>query len=116
MLAELLLLADDLPESGKLAAALSETFLLPDGSAPVPDRRDRTSVFADLYRRLALAQLNNQVRNKVAAALVGCEVRALRPAGARLARARRVRHARRPRTDCRTWPDGLGISRGPGGS
>ncbi|HEX9625074.1 MAG TPA: hypothetical protein VF979_11910 [Streptosporangiaceae bacterium] len=69
MLAELLLLADDLPESGELAAALSETFLPPDDSAPAPARRDRTSVFADLYRRLALAQLNNQVRNKVAAAL-----------------------------------------------
>ena len=71
MLAELLLLADALPESGKLAAALSETFLLPEDSTPGPVRRDRTSVFADLYRRLALAQLNNQVRNKVAAALRG---------------------------------------------
>jgi hypothetical protein len=69
VLAELLLLAAALPESGKLAAALSETFLPPDDSVPAPARRDRTSVFADLYRRLALAQLNNQVRNKVAAAL-----------------------------------------------
>lgn len=69
VLAELLLLADALPESSKLAAALSETFLPPDDSVPAPARRDPTSVFADLYRRLALAQLNNQVRNKVAAAL-----------------------------------------------
>ncbi len=69
VLAELLLLADDLPESSELAAALSETFLPPEDSAPALARRDRTSVFADLYRRLALAQLNNQVRNKVAAAL-----------------------------------------------
>jgi hypothetical protein len=69
VLAELLLLADELPESDELATALSETFLPPDDSAPVPARPDRTSVFADLYRRLALAQLNNQVRNKVAAAL-----------------------------------------------
>jgi hypothetical protein len=69
VLAELLLLADDLPESGELAAALSETFLSADDSEPGPERRDRTSAFADLYRRLALAQLNNQVRNKVAAAL-----------------------------------------------
>jgi len=68
VLAELLLLADDLPESSQLAAALSKTFLPPEDSA-LPIRRDRTSVFADLYRRLALAQLNNQVRNKVAAAL-----------------------------------------------
>ena len=69
MLAELLLLADDLPESAELAAALSQTFLPPGDSASALARRDRTSVFADLYRRLALAQLNNQVRNKVAAAL-----------------------------------------------
>ncbi|HEY3902466.1 MAG TPA: hypothetical protein VGM14_00990 [Streptosporangiaceae bacterium] len=69
VVAELLLLADALPESGKLAAALSETFLPPKDSALRLPRRDRATVFADLYRRLALAQLNNQVRNKVAAAL-----------------------------------------------
>ncbi|HET7015446.1 MAG TPA: hypothetical protein VFI65_16130 [Streptosporangiaceae bacterium] len=69
VVAELLLLADDLPESDELAAALSETFLPSDDSAAVLTRRDGTSAFADLYRRLALAQLNNQVRNKVAAAL-----------------------------------------------
>ncbi|HXS65274.1 MAG TPA: hypothetical protein VN767_20665 [Streptosporangiaceae bacterium] len=69
VVAELLLLADDLPESDELAAALSETFLPSGDSAAAPARRDRTSAFADLYRRLALAQLNNQVRNKVAAAL-----------------------------------------------
>jgi hypothetical protein len=69
VLAELLLLADDLPESDELATALSETFLSPDDSAPVAARPDRALAFADLYRRLALAQLNNQVRNKVAAAL-----------------------------------------------
>ncbi len=71
VVAELLLLADDLPESDEFAAALSQTFLPPGDSASAPGRRDRTSVFADLYRRLALAQLNNQVRNKVAAALGG---------------------------------------------
>jgi hypothetical protein len=69
VLAELLLLADGIPESTKLAAALSETFLPTGDSGSAPSGRDRTSVFADLYRRLALAQLNNQVRNKVAAAL-----------------------------------------------
>jgi hypothetical protein len=69
VVAELLLLADALPESGQLAAALSETFLPPKDSTSMLPRRDRASVFADLYRRLALAQLNNQVRNKVAAAL-----------------------------------------------
>src|SRR5262249_18054638 len=70
VVAELLLLADDLPESAELAAALSETFLSPDASALAPARGGgQTSVFADLYRRLALAQLNNQVRNRVAAAL-----------------------------------------------
>jgi hypothetical protein len=69
VLAELLLLADDLPESDQLAAALSATFLPPDASGPGLVRSDRTSAFAELYRRLALAQLNNQVRNKVAAAL-----------------------------------------------
>lgn len=71
VVAELLLLADDLPESGELAAALSETFLPPGDSTPALAQPDRTTAFADLYRRLALAQLNNQVRNRVAAALGG---------------------------------------------
>jgi hypothetical protein len=42
VVAELLLLADALPESRKLAAALSETFLPPGDSASAPARHDRT--------------------------------------------------------------------------
>jgi hypothetical protein len=72
-IAELLLLADDGPEAGMLAIGLSQTFLLPDDSKALLAREERRSAFADLYRRLALHQLNSQVRNKAAAIL--CRLR-----------------------------------------
>jgi hypothetical protein len=68
-MAELLLLAGDIPEPDKLAAALSQALLLPDDSRPALARAERRSAFADLYRRLALHHLNSQVRNKAAAML-----------------------------------------------
>jgi hypothetical protein len=68
-IAELLLLADEGPEASQLATRLNQAFLLPDHSRPAPSRDERRSAFADLYRSLALHQLNNQVRNKAAAAL-----------------------------------------------
>ena len=68
-IAELLYLADDGPEASKLANGLNQAFLLPEDSHPAPARDERRSAFADLYRRLALHQLNNQVRNKAAASL-----------------------------------------------
>ena len=68
-IAELLFLADDGPEASKLATGLNQAFLLPQDSHPAPAHDERRSAFADLYRRLALHQLNNQVRNKAAASL-----------------------------------------------
>jgi hypothetical protein len=68
-IAELLLLVDDGSEATKLATGLNHAFLVPDDSQPVPARGERRSAFADLYRKLALHQLNNQVRNKAAASL-----------------------------------------------
>jgi hypothetical protein len=72
-IAELLLLADDDPEAGTLATGLSQAFLLPDDSQAALAVEERRSVFADLYRRLALHGLNSQVRNKAAAIL--CRLR-----------------------------------------
>ena len=74
-MAELLMLADQMPQAGELAAGLNQAFSLPDNSEPVTDSepptapRDRRSAFAGLYRRFALHQLNSQVRNKAAAML-----------------------------------------------
>ncbi len=68
-IAALLLLADDGPGASKLAAELIQAFLLSDDSGSAPARDERRSVFADLYRRLVLHQLNNQVRNNAAASL-----------------------------------------------
>lgn len=68
-IAELLLLADDDPEAARLATGLSQAFLLPDDSKAALAHEERRSAFADLYRRLALHQLNSQVRNKAAATL-----------------------------------------------
>jgi hypothetical protein len=70
-MADLLYLADDCPGADKLATGLSQRFLLPDDSALGVPEEDRRSVFVELYRRLALHQLENQVRNKAAAALSG---------------------------------------------
>jgi hypothetical protein len=68
-IAELLLLAADDPEAGRLATGLSQAFLVPDDSRAALAREERRSAFADLYRRLALHQLDSQVRNKAAATL-----------------------------------------------
>jgi hypothetical protein len=68
-IAELLLLADEDPEAGMLATGLSQVFLLADNSKAALANEERRSAFADLYRRLALHQLNSQVRNKAAATL-----------------------------------------------
>ena len=70
-MADLLYLADDCPGADKLATGLSQRFLMPADSAPGAPEEDRRSVFVDLYRRLALHQLENQVRNKAAAVLSG---------------------------------------------
>jgi len=71
VIAELLLLADDGPDASKLAAGLSQAFLRPDDSKAALACEERRSAFADLYRRLALHQLDSQVRNKAAAVLCG---------------------------------------------
>lgn len=68
-IAELLLIADEDPEAGVLATGLSQVFLLADNSKAALANEERRSAFADLYRRLALHQLNSQVRNKAAATL-----------------------------------------------
>jgi hypothetical protein len=68
-IAELLLLVDDVPTADDLAAGLSHTFLLPDDSRPALARELRLPAFSDLYRKLALPTLGNQVRNKAAATL-----------------------------------------------
>jgi hypothetical protein len=68
-IAELLLLADEAPAADDLATGLSQALLLPDDSRSVSVRQEPRSAFADLYRRLALHQLNSQVRNKAAAIL-----------------------------------------------
>lgn len=68
-IAELLLLADEDPEAGTLATGLSQAFLLADDSKAALASEERRSAFADLYRRLALHQLNSQVRNKAAETL-----------------------------------------------
>ncbi len=70
-MADLLYLADDCPEADNLATGLSQRFLLSDDSALGVPEEDSRSVFVELYRRLALHQLENQVRNKAAAALSG---------------------------------------------
>lgn len=68
-IAELLLLADEDPAAGTLATGLSQAFLLADDSKAALASEERRSAFADLYRRLALHQLNSQVRNKAAETL-----------------------------------------------
>lgn len=68
-IAELLLIADEDPEAGVLATGLSQVFLLADNSKAALANEERRSAFADLYRRLALHQLNSQVRNKAAETL-----------------------------------------------
>ena len=68
-IAELLLLADDDPEAGKLATGLSQAFLPSDESKADLAREERRSAFTDLYRSVALHRLNSQVRNKAAATL-----------------------------------------------
>jgi hypothetical protein len=68
-IAELLLIADDGPAADELAARLSQAFLPQADSRPALARDERCSAFADVYRRLALHQLNSQVRNKAAAVL-----------------------------------------------
>ncbi len=74
-MAQLLMLADQVPQAGELATGLNQAFLPPDDSQPVTDsqsataRHERRSAFAGLYRRFALHQLNSQVRNKAAAIL-----------------------------------------------
>jgi len=68
-IAELLLLADDIPAASDLATGLSQAFLLPDDSGSPAAHEERCSPFAELYRNLALHQLNNQVRNKASAIL-----------------------------------------------
>lgn len=68
-IAELLILADGDGEASKLAAELSQAFLPPDEFTSALASEERRSAFADLYRELALHQLNSQVRNKAAAIL-----------------------------------------------
>jgi hypothetical protein len=68
-MAELLLLADDVPAAGDLSAGLSQALLPRHDSEPALAGEERRSAFADLYRRLALHQLNSQVRNKASATL-----------------------------------------------
>jgi hypothetical protein len=68
-MAELLMLADQVPQADELATGLNQAFLSSDDSQPATARRERRSAFAGLYRRFALHQLNNQVRNKAAAIL-----------------------------------------------
>ena len=68
-MAELLMLADQVPQADELATGLNQAFLLSDDSQPAAARRERMSAFAGLYRRFALHQLNSQVRNKAAAIL-----------------------------------------------
>lgn len=65
-IAELLLLAEG-PAADKLADGLSQA-LLPQARL-APARDERRFAFADVYRRLALHQLDSQVRNKAAAVL-----------------------------------------------
>jgi len=79
VMAELLLLANDSPEAGKLAVGLSQAFLPPGDSRAVMATKDRRPAFAALYRRLALHQLDSQVRNKAAAVLRKLNARARRP-------------------------------------
>ncbi len=69
VMAELLMLANQVPQADELATGLSQAFLPPDDSQRATERHQRRSAFADLYRRFALHQLNNQVRNKAAAIL-----------------------------------------------
>jgi hypothetical protein len=69
VIAELLMLAEEESGADDLAVALSQAFLRPAGSGRDIARDEPRSAFADLYRRLALHQLNSQVRNKAAAIL-----------------------------------------------
>lgn len=68
-IAELLLLADDVPAASDLANGLMQAYLLPNESRSGAAKEERCPAFADLYRKLALHQLNNQVRNKASAIL-----------------------------------------------
>lgn len=68
-MAELLMLADQVPKADELATGLNQACLLSEDSQPATARRERRSAFAGLYRRFALHQLNSQVRNKAAAIL-----------------------------------------------
>lgn len=68
-IAELLLLADDDPAADKLADGLGDALLPRAGSRPALARDERRFAFADIYRRLALHELDSQVRNKAAAIL-----------------------------------------------
>lgn len=68
-IAELLILADGDGKASKLAAELSQAFLPPDEFCSALASEERRSAFADLYRKLALHELNSQVRNKAAAIL-----------------------------------------------
>jgi hypothetical protein len=79
VMAELLLLANDCPEAGELALGLSQAFLPPDNSLAAVAPRDRRPAFAALYRRLALHQLDSQVRNRAAAVLRKLNARTRRP-------------------------------------
>jgi hypothetical protein len=68
-MAELLMLAAQIPQAEELATGLSEAYLLPDDSRLTCAREERRSAFVELYRRLALHQLSSQVRNRAAAVL-----------------------------------------------
>ena len=74
-IAELLMLADQVPQADELATGLNQAFLLSEDSQPVTDsqptaaQHKRRLAFAGLYRKFALHQLNNQVRNRAAAIL-----------------------------------------------
>jgi hypothetical protein len=61
-LSELLRLADGTPLADVLAVGLRQVFLLPDDSWHAPAREERTSAFADLYRRLALPAIEGDLR------------------------------------------------------
>jgi HAD superfamily hydrolase (TIGR01509 family) len=65
-MARLLRLAGDTPGGKALAAALNQTFLLPDDSWPALARDGRGQAFADLYRRLAMPGMRGQVRAEAA--------------------------------------------------
>ena len=63
-IADLLRLADGTAAAGTLAVGLRQVFLLPDDSRHAQARDERTTAFADVYRRLALPELAGAARDR----------------------------------------------------